>query len=499
MRTTAWGVAALLFLLIGRGPARAEWLRAESPNFIVYGETTNARLREKVLLLEEFDRLLRFLTATSAPPSPNKLRVYLVRSLGEMRQIVPVGAGGFYLAGREAIFAVANENANWRDTENDILLHEYAHHFMLQYHAAAYPAWYVEGFAEYVATAEITPERIEYGNYRRNQAALIGDPANWFPYDEILFGQPGRVTPEHFYAQSWLLVHYLMADETRRAALVRYLQATARGDEPRAAFTAAFGMNAGQLQAALRPYTRRIAFRRLTRSGAQALPEIRIERIENAGVDAPLIEAALGAELTGERARALLQRARRAGSGDDLFGQRLRAHAEILHGDPAAADPLLDRLLAASPDNVQLLYLKGLRHLVAGRQDPVVRAAQFRLARGFFSRAHRADPNHVPTLFRYAESLSEGNQLLTENTQNILLLATSLAPQVIEIRVATAHLLLLRERYDEAQALLLPVSSGIHGRGPSARVEALLQAARARRRPADTDVFKRPDAPAESG
>ena len=34
-----------------------------------------------------------------------------------------------------------------------VLFHEYAHHFMLQYAPAAYPAWYVEGFAEVVSTA----------------------------------------------------------------------------------------------------------------------------------------------------------------------------------------------------------------------------------------------------------------------------------------------------------------------------------------------------------
>ena len=54
----------------------------------------------------------------------------------------------------------------------------------------------------------------------------------------------------------------------------------------------------------------------------------------------------------------------------------LRAQPEereirILRGILAeVADRLLDRLLADSPRDAELLYLKGLRHLVAGRRSP---------------------------------------------------------------------------------------------------------------------------------
>ena len=33
-----------------------------------------------------------------------------------------------------------------------VLLHEYTHHFMYQYFPAAYPTWYSEGFAEFMAS-----------------------------------------------------------------------------------------------------------------------------------------------------------------------------------------------------------------------------------------------------------------------------------------------------------------------------------------------------------
>lgn len=493
-------VLLLLAWSLAPAPARADWLRAESPNFIVYGEMREDRLRERVHLLEEFDAFLRVLTGTTAPPSPNKLKIYLVRGGGELTQILPVGANvaGFYRASPDAVLAVADESDNWGSNENDTLLHEYAHHFMMQYHPAPYPAWYVEGFAEYVMTAVIRPERIEYGNYNRMRASWLTAWGSWTPYEEILFGDLRRVGASQFYAQSWLMVHYIMSDEARRAAFVRFIQAIARGEEPRPAFTAAFGMEGDEIDRRLRAYSRRITFHRITRAAGEAPPPIAIEEVGSGRLNPPLIEAALTLSVPQRERRRLLERARRAGERDDPFGRRLQARAEILYGDLTAADIVLDALLAAAPSDAELLYLKGLRHLVAGHRDAAVRTEQYRLAQGYFARAFRADPNHYPSLFRYAEALSLSDQFLTENTQNVLVLATSLAPQVAEIRLAAVHVLLLRDKFEQAEALLLPMSASIHHPQGGQRTTEFLRLARARERPSDTIVFKIPSDPAEA-
>jgi len=496
MHIRTFGVAAglILALLLGGAPARAEWRRAESTNFIVYGELNEARLRERVVLLEEFDRFLRILTGTTAPPAPSKLRVYLVHGNNELRNIARVGddVAGFYMAGPDGIFATADESENWRANEDDTLLHEYAHHFMLQYHPAPYPSWYSEGFADYVATVDIRPDRIEYGNFNRGRALWLARRQDWVPYDRLLFGDGRDVNAFSFYSQSWLLVHYIMADDARRASLVRYMAAVGRGEEPRAAFTAAFGMAGAEIDRVLHAYARRITFHRIVRTGPAPVPPIRIEPVEGGGIDAPLIEAALALGVREADEERLLSRARRAGRDGGAFGRRLQARAEILYGDFAAADRLLDALLAAAPNDPELLYLRGLRHLVAGRRDSAARAAQFRLAQPFFARAFRADPNHYPALFRYAEAMSESDQFVSENIQNVLLLATSLAPQVTEIRLAAVHLLLLRDRFEQAEALLLAIPGSVHQQGGASRVQELLRLARARERPADRIVFKMP-------
>ena len=489
-------IAFMLLCLLSAAPAHADWLRAESPNFIVYGEMTSERLRERVVLLEEFDAFLRVLTGTTAPTAPNKLRVYLVHGADELNAVWPMGrgVGGFYRASPEGVFAVADENYNWRSIENDTVFHEYAHHFMLQYYPAAYPPWYVEGFADFVMTAEIRPEYYEFGDTNPIRTSWLARASSWTPYGDILFGDLRRVGVGPFYAQSWLLIHYIMADETRRAALVRYVGALGRGDEPRAAFTAAFGMDSEELDRRMRQYARRIPIHRIDRRTGLAPPPISIERLGSAGLNPPLIEAALMLDLPPRHARTVLGRARRAGDGEDAFGKRIQAKAEIILGDLAVADRLLDALLAAAPDDAELLYLKGLRHLVAGRRDPAARASEFRSAQRFFVRSFRADPNHTASLFRFAEAVSITDEFLTENTQNVLLLATSLAPQVREIRVATAHMLLLRGQFEQAEALLLPLSGDIHQPDSGETAAEMLRLARVRERPGDPAVFKLPDA-----
>lgn len=489
-----WRILAALVVLFHSTSGRAEWLRAESPNFVVYAETTSSRLRDRVLLLEDFDRLLRALTGTTEPPASTKLIVYLVDGLREMRLVAPVGqgVGGFYKAGPDAIIAVADNDGwtNWTMGDDDTLLHEYAHHFMWQYHPAPYPRWFAEGFADYVMTANIRPDRIEYGNYNNVRASWLIGQSGWIPYENILFGESRGLDAGRFYAQSWLLVHYIMADAGRRAAFTNYIQALARGEPARRAFPAAFRMQPTELDRTLRDYSRRITFHRLIRTPGETAPPVEVRRIGGAAIDLPLIEAALNWGVTVHEERTILERARRAGRGEDAFGQRVQAHAELLFGDPQVADRLLDPLLAASPNDVTLLYLKGLRHLVAGRRDTAQRAEQFRLARSFLGRAYRVNPDHYPTLYRYAEALSVTDQLLTENTQNILLLSSQLAPQVNEIRLAAAHLLLLRGEFDQARALLLPLSAeSAHDDGTATRARTLLEFANNRRRPTDTDVF----------
>lgn len=306
------------------------------------------------------------------------------------------------------------------------------------------------------------------------------------------------MSPENtskFYAQSWVLVHYLFRDAERRAMLNRYLTAINRGDDERAAFEREFAMTPAQLQGALRQYIRRgVVVTRLNRASTEAAPEVTVTRLPRSADNLVLLEASLKLDVPEDERAGYLARVRGAARphGDDPYAMRVLAHAEALWGDGAAAERLLTRLLADRPNDPELLYLMGLRHFVAARDsdDPDVDS---RAAQGWFVKAHQADPNHYPTLYRYAQSLRGEPSYVSENTSNILLLAHQLAPQVDEIRLNAAAMLMNRGEFADAEVLLAPLAASPHSRGSATAAKDLLAKARARERPGAAAVEVAPD------
>ncbi|HZZ35548.1 MAG TPA: hypothetical protein VFE03_07455, partial [Caulobacteraceae bacterium] len=153
---------ALVLALTPPTFAHARWLRAESPLFIVYTDGGESDLRKFTDRLERYDAFLRLLTGTTEPPAKQKMTVYLVagsRTLSQIWPDAPPNVLGFYSAAASGIAAVAirAEGESLMINAQQVLFHEYAHHFMLQYYPGAYPTWYQEGFAEFCSTVDFTP------------------------------------------------------------------------------------------------------------------------------------------------------------------------------------------------------------------------------------------------------------------------------------------------------------------------------------------------------
>jgi hypothetical protein len=475
----------LLALGVTATAASAEWRRAESPNFVVFSTNSEERLRERTLLLEDFDRLLRLLVAGEGEPSVNPLHVYVIPRTRDLQRISDVGTGvaGFYAPSAEGIAAFVSDEAS--DRQNGILFHEYAHHFMLQNARMSYPAWYIEGFAEYFMTAKFTKESIDIGNFSPDRASWLV-AAEWLPWQRVLGGTSGGLTPQGtsmFYAQSWLLTHYFYSTPQRQTALRRYLANLAK-EGPVRAMESATGLNMEAFTKELRNYIRggRINYRRMQRPAAQPIP-VRVSALARSADDLLIHEAQLRIGSTGGGAAAMLRAVRAAAAKHpgDPFAQRVLAHAELLHGDRAVALRLLEGLIAANPADAQLMYLRGRLHLAAAEAGEEGATEQ---ARSWFAKAHRADKNHYQTLYRYAESLRSGARAVSENTMNVLLLAHQLAPQVPEIRFNAGAVLLARGDLDLAEDVLAPLLNDPHNPQGAATAKKLLDEARARAAPA---------------
>lgn len=477
-------------LLLWAGAAQARWLEAETPHFLVYSDGAEPKLREFALLLEDFDGLLRFLTGTKAAPSPNKLRVYLVRGPAALREVrdVPNSIAGMYVAapGGTAAFAIRRDSGGEYGVEGeDVVLHEYAHHFMTQYYPYAYPAWYVEGFAEYLMTAEFTPTRIQLGRFSANRGIGLVQ-GDWIPAETLLTKRPGELRADQrgmFYAQAWLAVHYINRTPGKLAALRAYLTALGKGTPTPEAFQAAFGTDFVGFQRELKRYVGgRMTYTAFDRLAATAPPSIAV-RVLPASADELLLplanlRAGVGPEWRDKRlAQVRAAAARHPGDG---FAQRVLALAEATIGDPAAAIAVADALLARDGADADALLAKATALMKQARDAPGDDRPLLAQARQHFVRANKIAPNQVPILFGYAQ-VQLASAPPTQNTLDVLLLARQLAPQVAEIGLLTAYTAMRRGDFVGAENLLKPIAFNPHGGEAAAAATRMIEAAKARR------------------
>lgn len=478
-RVVRWLFALLLLAL--PLPAWA-WTRAETPHFRVYSNGPERRLVEQAALLEDFHALLIDRTGRGPTADAPPLDVFLVETLddGSPWRRMPASVAGFYRADRGRISVIAVDKGDLPDsrtltelTGRQILLHEYAHHFLLGTDGVAYPAWYVEGFAEYFSTARFLKDSIEIGRISGNRGIWLAG-SEWLPMEQLLTRSPKFASSSDsamFYAQSWLLTHYLFRTPGMRERLVAYLRATASGTDSVEAFRTHIDPDLKGFQQTLRAYLDRTTYSRMPRP-ARTEAAVQLRRMPPAA-DALLMRlVTLEHALPESRSAAALADVRTRAAqfpGDPLAGKAL-ALAELQSGNREEARQMLERLLAASPDDPDLLRW---RAMASGPG-----AAGFQDARTHLTRAFTAAPNDWRTLHAYARLFQPVRQPLPTHAMNALLRAHELAPQVSEVVLDTAVALTQAGRLPEAAVVLEPLAWSPHG-GPAASfAQTLLQLAR---------------------
>jgi hypothetical protein len=496
-------VALIALVIAGATPASAEWRRAESPNFVLYGNVSEGNLRARILLLEDFDKLLRTLTSADEPANLNKLHIYITDGPDSLRSIrpLPPGTAGFYAVSTAGIAAFVDGREEGKG--NYILFHEYVHHFMRANSSNTWPTWYSEGFAEYFATVRIGSRRIDIGNFDPGRTGSL-EAMEWLPLERVLGHGISGLTREQiqqYYAQAWLLTHYLYSTPERQQLLRRLLAAQRRTADPAAALQMVGGPTLAELTAELRRYFRAgsIQYRQMERASNATPPRVTITTLPASAGDIILVEGALRIGIPEENRQPTLQRVRAAAAhypGDPLAA-RVLAHLELLYGDPAAADRLLDPLIQAQPDNGDLLYLKGLRWWAAANSEHPPEGADAQ-ARTWFERARAADDTHFQTLYRLAESRRGDDDYVSTATGALLERAHMLAPQVPEITMNTAIMLISLHRYDDAIRMLRPLALSPHDEGLSRTATQLISQAVAARGRAGANAGEPSDSDAPS-
>ena len=496
-------LAACLAVPLSAAGDGETWHKAESAHFTIYSPGDREELVEFSRDLEKFDGLLRFWFQKPDRGFVEKIDIYLLESQKEVASLIDnrPTLSGFYSSRIEGTYAVAQNKRGASDnfTGQEVLFHEYAHHFMRSEFNEPVPAWLIEGFAEFLGTTEFNDDGTwTFGKPASHRGgALRGTPPR---IEALLLGDNGKDTRfPGFYGWSWALTHMLYTAPDRGARITAYVDRLKSGKDSIAAAEAAFG-DLNKMRADLRNHVRgkmeysvsdqpfpwvdgvevsslseeqsRLAKFRLRRLGGADDSDL-VADLQRFAADATMKADALTELAHAMRLTELKQRIQKRAE-DEKEGRRTRYEPWFIE-----AEKIVDRALALDPEHVEANILKGdilLGRLDARAKEEQVGAEEWKAARRYLQRANRADPNNTEALYRLARSYAQ-EEVENEFMYDAFGAAYLRAPQTNPFRISLAYDLARQGRYDEGIALLQMLANDPHhpeyGREAVKRIEMM--------------------------
>ena len=463
---------ALLFAAIQAAPASAAWVKVESLHFIGYSDGNIEDLKLDIIQLEQYDALLRSRLNINTAGSPIKLSIFKIRSVNTVAKLLgDPNAAGYYTTSTEGPLAVVPRidggGGKFRLRSDTILFHEYAHHVMYQHFNAAYPFWYSEGFAEFMATTEfdiVGKAKLGLGARHRGYGLARG---GYIPIEVLLGRNPkelGNYSGDTVYALSWLLTHYLNFSKERRGQLKTYLDLMATGVSSVKAAEQAFGDLAG-LGDELYRYRSRTSIPYI---------EVDVKPLDDVGLQISTLSSGVGEAMlhriimmggtqpkkADTRASALRKIA--ANHPDDADVQTLLAQAEFGVGAWRASVSAAEAALKIDPRSVRAMLWKGeamqMQLLAEKNKD----STKWNAARSFIIKANRANPDSAAPLAAYYRSFVREGRDANETALQGLAKAMQLIPQDDDIRLQYVFALARKQKFEEALDVIRILSDAPH-------------------------------------
>lgn len=193
-------------------------MEVRSPNFSVITDGGEKRGREVAQRFEQMRYLFGTLVSKKAINLPAPLQIVAFRNTKGLRQFAPLWKGkpvtlaGLFVPGQDANFILLDLSAY---NSLEAVYHEYAHLLLNGNYPQAHP-WFDEGFAEYFSSIKISGTRAELGGPPEGAGITLRETPFFHIEDLFQVGHDSNVYNEDgdhrsmFYAQSWLVMHYLI-------------------------------------------------------------------------------------------------------------------------------------------------------------------------------------------------------------------------------------------------------------------------------------------------
>jgi len=256
--------------------AEIKWIRVSSAHFSILTDAGEKKGREASLRLEQMRDIFSQLFLKTKLAMPEPLDVIALQSDEEYLRVAPlqkgqpISAPGFFLRGEDRNYIVLDLAAedSWRAVSHDVA------RLLLNFNYPPTQEWFDEGFAQYFSSLRLSDNQAQLGSdpsldlpwnhslpgqtaadgkLPKSFTELLGRP--WLPLPELFAMRPGVAGyPPMFYAQSWMVMHYLIHQNKLSDAGVYFGLVQLRKVPVESAIQQAFGMSAAQLEQAVQDY-----------------------------------------------------------------------------------------------------------------------------------------------------------------------------------------------------------------------------------------------------
>jgi len=240
-----------------------KWIRVSSAHFAVLTDAGEKKGREVDLRLEQMREVFGQLFLKTKVQMPEPLDVIALQSdeeyirVAPLRQGRPISAPGFFLPGEDRNYIGLDLAAadSWR-----AVAHDFARLF-LRFNYPPTQDWFDEGFAQYFSSLQLGDSQAQIGgdpvlpwnSPLKSFPELLNGP--WLALPELFTTRPGPSGyPPMFYAQSWIVMHYLLNQNKLSEAGTYFGLVQIRKVPVEQAIQQAFGMSPAQLEQAVKDY-----------------------------------------------------------------------------------------------------------------------------------------------------------------------------------------------------------------------------------------------------
>jgi hypothetical protein len=467
MRNLVRTIAAVVIVFIAVPAHSAQWVRVETPNFVVFGEVGEKRTRDVASEFERFrEALSRVLSgAATKAPVPTTVVVFdNAKSFAPYRPLYngkPVELAGQFSSDRD----INRVTLALDDREQGLrtIFHEYVH-LVVSNVTNGMPIWLNEGLAEYYSTFLVSED-----GKMATLGALIGSHLALLNHEHLLPLQDllalTHDSPLYnegkrrgmVYAESWVLVHFLLSDPSRSKALAEYTRITGAGAPAAAAWQQVFG--AYDPLPDLKRYAEQAAFRGNRYHFNEGIETIKSEAVRLTDAE---IEATLGDELIGVRRQGDGEAHLEKAAGMQPPSSRAKALLGLLRVNDGKYEEARTLLLDAASDRsdwlTQYYVAAGLGNMIQlDRDDAALATVDVATQAMGAVLAVRPDLPHVLALQGLVAVATQKN---VDAATLAVKRARTLAPGREDYAFLEATLHMMRSDYRNAREILAPMMSG---------------------------------------